>query len=179
MAQCVGIYLRRLHIHRDIQPAGAGPAVLREIPGALKVIGDRFRVADEDGVLRDALHHADDVDFLIAELTQVRQAIGGHAGLALHLSGEDQHRDRVGPRAEDAIQRVDAAGSSGDIQDAWSVRDAGIAFRSHGGRLLMMGADVMEPGGADGVVEVHGAAAGDQKNVTRAPLFQSAEDVIR
>jgi hypothetical protein len=43
----------------------------------------------------------------------------------------------------------------------------------------MMRADVVEPRGADGVVEVHGAAASDQKNVTCPPLFQPAEYVIR
>ncbi len=150
-----------MNVHWNIQPAWAGPAILCEMPGALEVIGNGVRVVDEDRVLRDPLHHADDVDFLIAKLAQVSQTIGGHAGFALYLSREDQHRDRVGPRAKDAIQRIDAAWAGGYIHDAWSVRNACITFSSHGGGLLVVGADVMEARGANGIVEVHGAAAGD------------------
>ena len=31
---------------------------------------------------------------------------------------------------------------------------------------------------ADGVVEVHGAAAGDQKDVAHAPIREPADDVV-
>ena len=81
--------------------------------------------------------------------------------------------------AEDTVQCIDTAGACCHIEDAGSIRDTCIAFRSHGGGLLMMRADVVETRGTDGVVEVHGTATGDQKNVTRAPLLQPAEYVIR
>ena len=43
----------------------------------------------------------------------------------------------------------------------------------------MVGADVVDAlGGTDGVVEVHGAAAGDEEDVAGAPVAQLAEDVI-
>ena len=32
-----------------------------------------------------------------------RDAVGGHAGFALDLAGEDEHGDGVGPGAEDAV----------------------------------------------------------------------------
>ena len=96
---------------------GRGGRVAR---GTRRVRGDRrwWSGRRPDGVLGDALDHADDVDFLVAELTHVGDAVGGHAGLALDLAGEDQHGDGIGPGAEDAVERVDAAGAGGDVEDA-------------------------------------------------------------
>ena len=55
-----------LDVDGDVDPAGAGAAVLREVPGAFEVIGDGGGIVDPDGVLGDAFDHADDVDFLVA-----------------------------------------------------------------------------------------------------------------
>ena len=102
-----------------------------------------------------------------------------HAGLALDLAGDDEHGDGIGPGAEDSVEGVDAAGAGGDVDHAGLSADAGVGFGGHGGRLLVVIANVVNARLlANGVVEVHGAAAGDQEDVAHAPIRELADDVV-
>ena len=104
------INLDRLHVHRNVQPAWPRPPRLRQVPRPLQMIRNRLWLIHPHRILGNPLHHADDVDLLVAQLPQVGNAVRPHARLALRLPGENQHRDRVRPRAEDAVQRIDRPG---------------------------------------------------------------------
>jgi hypothetical protein len=122
----------------------------------------------------------DDIDFLVPELAQLRQVVGGEKGLALGLAGEDEHRHRVREGAEHPVERIHSTGPGGDIEHAHGARDARVTFRSHGAGLLVMVADVAQARLArDGVVEMHRPATRDQKNVAHPVIGQFSEDVIR
>ena len=100
--------------------------------------GDVFRARHHRGVFGDAPHHRDDFALLVAQLAQTRHRHGGQAGGALDLAGDDDHRYRIGPSAEDAVHRVDATGTGGDIQNRWRVGDARVSFSRHGGSLFVV-----------------------------------------
>jgi len=87
------------------------------------------------GNVRD---HGDDVGFLVSELAQARDPQRAHAGFTLDLAGDDQHRNGVGPRPEDPVERVDAARSGGDVDHAGQSADAGVGFGGHRGSLFMV-----------------------------------------
>src|SRR5208282_3847304 len=57
--------------------------------------------------------------------------------------------------------------------------DAGISFGGHGGSLFVVIANVVNTRLlANGVVEVHGAAAGDKEDVAHSPIRELADDVV-
>src|ERR1022692_1758063 len=168
-----------LYIHWNVEPARSGASTLSQMPGAFKVISDRERVIDQHRVFRDLLNHRDDVGFLVSELAQAGDALGAHAGFTFNLARDDQHRDGIGPRAKHSVQSVDAAGPGGDVDYAGLSADTRIGFGRHGGSLFVMIADILNARfPAYGVVEVHGAAAGNEKDVAHAPIRQLAHDVV-
>ena len=177
--QLVRVDLARLHVHGHVDPAGAGPSRRGQEQHPFQVVTNTLRVRDEDGVLGDAADHADDVHFLVAQLAQAGQPVGGHAGLALDLAGDHQHRDGVGPGAEDAVEGVDGAGAGGDVDHPDLAGDAGVALGRHRRRLLVVAANVAQAGfRAEGVVQEHRPAAGHQEHVAHAPVGQSTCDVV-
>ena len=102
-----------------------------------------------------------------------------HAGLTLNLAGDDEHGNGIGPGAEDAIERIDAAGTGRNVDDAGAACDAGVGLGGHRGSLLVMIADVLDARlVANGVIEVHGSAAGDEKDVAHAPIGELTGDVV-
>src|SRR5882762_11390982 len=114
-----------------------------EVPRALKVISDGERVVDQHRVLCDLLDHGDDVGFLVSELAQASDALGAHAGFALDLAGDDEHRNGVGPSPENSVEGVDAAGPGGDVDHAGLAANAGVGFGGHRGSLFMVITDVL------------------------------------
>ena len=134
--------------------------------------GDR----GEDG---DRLGHVDDRPLLVTQLAQAGDGDEVQAGLALDLAGEDQHGDGVGEGAEDAIQGVDAAGAGGDVDHSRFAGDAGIAFGGHGAGLLVVQIGAAQARvGAEGVVEEHGAAAGNAEHLLDALRHQPVGDLL-
>ena len=171
---------RSLHIHGDVQPARSRAAMFRQKNCALEMIADRLGLGDRLRILRDARDHADDVRLLIAELPQLAdQSVRQEQRLALHLPGNHQHRNRVRPCAEHAIQRVDPAGTAGHVEHPDLIADARIAFRGDGARLLMVAANVVEPRTApDGVIQVHGTAAGDHEDMADSVIGQGFGNIV-
>jgi len=106
-----GIDGHALDIHRDVEPARTGASTLREVPGALEVVADGKWIVDQYCIFGNVRDHGDDVGFLVSELAQARDPQRAHAGFTLDLAGDDQHRNGVGPRPEDPVERVDAARS--------------------------------------------------------------------
>src|SRR5260370_11390193 len=169
-----------LDVDRNIKPAGTRTSTLCEMPGALEVISDGKGVVDHHRVLSDLLDHGDDVSFLVSELAQARDALGAHAGFALDLPGNDEHRDGVGPSSEDSVERMDPAGPGGHVDHAGLAADAGVSFGGHRGSLFMVIANVLNARLlANGVVEVHGAAPGDEEDVAHTPIRELPDDVVR
>ena len=79
-----------------------------------------------------------------------------------------------------AVQGVDPARPGGHVDYAGFPGDTGVAFGGHGRGLLVMVADVTYPRlPAEGIVQMHGAAAGDHENPADAPIGQLADHVMR
>jgi hypothetical protein len=70
------------------------------------------------------------------------------------------------------VECVDVAGPVVTLSSA-GVGDASVAFGGYGGCLFVVGTYVVESRCADGIVEVHGAAAGDKKDMLRAPIAKA------
>ena len=139
-----------------------------------------LRIENDLGVLRHLLDDVDDVDFLVAELAQRGHVVGGHRGFTLGLAGEDEHRHGIGVGAEDAVDRVESARPGGDVDEAEGAGDARVALGGHGAGLLVVIAGPAEARLArDGIVEVHGAAARDEKDVADPMFDELLDNVIR
>ena len=170
--------VRRLDVHRDVQPYGARASGPRQMNGLLEVIADRRRVGDHHRVLRDGLDEPDDVHFLIAELAQGEPGAADE-GLPFHLPRHDDHAERVDPRAVDPGDRVGAAGPGRDVHGGQTVRQAVIALRRDRARLLVVAGHVMQSlAPTDGIVEVHGATTGDEKDVTDSVIGERVGNVV-
>ncbi len=122
---------------------------------------------------------ANDVGFLVAQLAKIRSGHGGEARFALHLAGDNQHGNGIGPRAEDSVQCVDASGTGGHVDHADISGDPGVGFGGHGAGLFVVVADELDAGfPAQGVVEMHRSASRDKEDVADTPIGKTAEDVI-
>ncbi len=62
-----------------------------------------------------------------------------------HLSGDDDHRDRIHQRVGNAGDGVGRAGAAGDEHDPWLAGRAGIALCRMGRGLLMADENVLDP----------------------------------
>ena len=123
-----------------------------------------LRMFHHGRIFGDAAHHRDDLAFLVAELPQARYRRRGKTRRTLDLAGDNDHRYRIGPGAEYAVEGVDSTGAGGDVQHRRRVGDTGIGFGSHGGGLLVVEEDGRQAGlMGEGVVKEHGATAGDEE----------------
>ncbi len=157
---------------------GPGRPSRREVQGLLQVVADRRRVGHHDGVFRDRGDEPGDVELLVAELAQ-REVRAAHGRLELDLSGNDDHSERLDPRAEHARDRVRAARAGRDVHRGKAVGQAIVTGGGHRAGLLMVAADVREFLAApDRVVQVHGAAAGDHEDVPDAAGSKRLRDVV-
>ena len=165
----LGFDLRRLHVDRNVEPHRPRSSRRREMPRLVELMRDAQRVGHDRRVFGDRRRHPHDVHFLIAELTKAGNRRRGQTGLALDLSGQHDHRNRIGPRAEHAVQRVDAAGSGGDDAHAGPCGESRIAFGRHRTGLLVM---LIDRGDArmkaERVVEKHRSAPGQREDVRHA-----------
>ena len=169
---------RGLHVHRDVDPHRSRPSAHGLVQRALEMVPDRRRVGDAHGVLRHRPRHRDDVHLLVAELAQRRRRGGGHR-LALHLAGHDDHRQRIDVGAEHAGERVGAAGAAGDLHERGTAGESRVALRRHRARLLVVAREPAQARAtADGVVQVHRAAAGDDEGVGDAVAHERAHHVV-
>jgi len=130
-AKSAGIDRRGLHVDRNVEPARTRTSTLCKLPGALEVISDGKGIVDQHRVLGDLLDHGDDVGFLVSELAQASDALSAHAGFALDLAGDDEHRNGVGPGSENSVEGVDTAGPGGDVDHSGQAADAGVGFGGH------------------------------------------------
>ncbi len=149
-----------------------------KIERLLEVVADRLRLPDDRGVLGDAPDHLHNIDFLVAQLSQ-GQAGASHHGFAFHLAGNHDHAERIDMRAPDAGDGVGGSGAGGHIHGGETVGQPKIAFGRHGAGLLVMTADVLQAVAApDGVIEVHRAAAGHEKDMVDAVAHQRLRNII-
>ncbi len=165
---------RALNVDRHIQPDRAGATGSRQVQRLIEVPGSILGVLDQSSILGDTTHHRHDVAFLIAQLPQSRYPHRCQTRGAFDLAGEDDHRYRICPCAEDPVDRIDAARAGCQVDNRRRGRDPCAGFCGHCGGLLVLEkdwcqADLM----AQGIIEKHGAAAADQKDVARAVCAQT------
>ena len=148
--------------------------------GPFQMVSDRLGFRNGHGIFGDSLDHSDDIGLLIAELSDpAYQTVGLHHGLALHLPGDHDHRNRVRPGPENAVHGIDTPGTRRDIDDAGLAADPRIAFRRDRTGLLVMAADAMESAlHSNGIVEVHGAPAGNQKDMVESLVGKGSENIV-
>jgi hypothetical protein len=108
---------RALHVDGDVQPHRPRPAGSRQEQRLIEMPGDVFGSFDKGRILGNAADHGNDLALLVAQLPQPGNRRRRQAGGALDLARNDDHRHRVGPGAENAVQRIDAARAGGDVQD--------------------------------------------------------------
>ncbi|MEJ7637006.1 MAG: hypothetical protein WKF75_03200, partial [Singulisphaera sp.] len=90
---------RPLNVDGHVEPDRAGTAAPGQVDRPFEVVADRSRVGDQHGVFGDRFDQPDDVDFLVAELPE-GQAGAPDEGFPLHLAGDHDHPQRVGPGAD-------------------------------------------------------------------------------
>ena len=94
------------------------------------------------------------------------------AGLPLHLTGQDDHRDGIGEGTIDTVQCIDGPRSGGQHHHGRLSSDAGITFRCHGAGLFMVHEGTPQLiMSSEGLVKEHRPAAGHAKN-----LFQPVKN---
>jgi len=111
-------------------------------------------------------------------LTQ-RQVVARDEGLALDLTGDDDHGDRVDVGPIHTVEGVDATRAAGHVDDGRAAGESGVALRGDGTGLLVVVEDRGEPGlPAQRVVQVHGATARDHEHPLETVVRQQRRDEI-
>ncbi len=170
-----------LHIERNVHPHGSGPSGTRQVHCLLQVKTNGLRVDNGDSVLCEGPNDGDDIYFLHAELAHASGSSIGveHPVGPFDLAGDEETWRRIEPRTRDA---------SHGIGTAWTRRDQSDTEIS-GGFRIVLGGDrasllVRVTNCLDGIavreriVQVHCAAAGDQKNVANTLTGYEADNVI-
>jgi len=138
---------------------------------------NRSRIVDHRGVFGDRLDDRNDVDFLQAQLPQT--AVSLQVG-AFDLTRDEHDWRRIDPSAGQPGQAVRAAGTRGDERHAQSAGHFRECFGADGAGVLMIIGDKLQiRSSSQGIVEVHGAAAGNHENVARSRPGKPIDDIIR
>ncbi len=120
--------------------------------------------------------HGDDVDLLQAHLAHAAVAL--QVG-ALGLAGDEQAGRRVQPGACQPRDRVGSAGSRSQEGATQPARNLGVGLGGHGAGLLVQVRDRFESRVVEeGIVEVHGPAAGDHEDVADVLAGYEFGDVV-
>jgi hypothetical protein len=172
-----GIDLCGLDVEGNLDPDRTGAAGGGKINGALKVEPDRVGIHHGGGILGDGTDDGGDIHLLDAHLAD--------AGLAdkigpLDLAAEEEAWGGIEPRAGDTGDGIGAAGAGGKKGDADAAGGLGVIFGGDGGGLLVEGADGGQIGcaRAEGVIEVHGAAAGQEEEMLHTEVDDELDDVV-
>ena len=133
-----------LYIHRDIQPAGAGPSGLREIDALFQGIPHPVGVQQKLRILRHAGDRPCDLKLLVSHRAEPASAPMRRI-VPSDLSADDEHRDGVQPGAEHAGDRIRPTGAGGHTHERRTIVDPRIALRRHGTGLFMVLIERMHP----------------------------------
>ncbi len=169
---------RALHIERHVEPHGAGATGAGKEDGFLELLARVARIAKGRRVLRDRAHDVDDVDLLVAQLSEGKLWASRDRRLLLHLPGQVDHRHRVEPLADDSGQRIGATRAAGHHRQPEPVSRPRITLGRDRRRLLVMVADVANAAPPDRIVEVHGTAAGHQESMLYAESLERSNKIV-
>jgi hypothetical protein len=168
---------RSLHVERDVDPDRARPAGQGDMHRLFEVAADVGRVHHRLGELGQGRHHRDDVDLLQAHLAHAAVAL--EVG-ALGLAGDEQAGRGVEPRAGQAGDGVGPARPGGEEGATQAAAHLGVGFRRHGAGLLVQVRHALDAGMVEeGIVEVHGPAAGHHEHVADVLSGYELGDVVR
>ena len=177
-AQRFGLDRRGLHVERHIEPHGTSAPVAAQVPRLLQLIGDLGGVPHHCSVFGHRTHARYDIELLIAELPQ-RQRRRTDRRFALHLSRDDEHRDRIEPAAQHTREGVRAARTARNAYGRNAARQARVAFGGDGRRLFVVVVDAMQPFVmAESVVQVHRTPARYREHMLHAPFGEEIGDVF-
>ncbi len=152
-----------------------------EIDGLLQMVTNLVRIEDRDGVLRNRLNDRDDVYFLHAKLTHAQwpTLFVEHAVRPFNLTGKKQRRRRIQPRSGDAGDGVGATRPGCHHTDTQMIGGFRVAFGADGAGLLVRIANRLDRGlRAERLIQVHGAAAGDQEDVLHTLIGDKTNNVV-
>ncbi len=178
-AKVIGLDRAALDVERNVEPDRARAARFCQMESPLEMVADRLRILHRHGIFRDRLYDGDDVALLDAAASK-RQARVADRGRNTGLARENHERLGAHEAAENARHGVGRAGSCRHADRRHAVRDTRVGFRSHGAGLLMVivgacKARMM----AEGVIHVHGKAAGHREDVGDPVVRREIRNVIR
>ena len=165
-----------LNIEGHVEPDRAGAAIAHFVEGAFQVVANLLRVINGHRVLGDRFDHGHDVHFLYAALAQRPscQQVG-----TLHLAGDDEQRDRLDPGSGHRCNDVGGTRTCRDHADAEVFADATPGFGGNATSLFVVAGHRFQALlTGQRIVEIHGAATGQQEDVFGAGLGKAVHQVI-
>ena len=174
--QLGGIDLGRLNIERDIQPHRARTTGRGPMQGFFEMITNSIRLHHGHGVLGDGFDDGYDVDFLRSQLSETAAFEIG----SLDLAGQEQARHGVEPSTRDARDGICAAGAARHHCYAYAAADFRVGLsRNRTGLLVEVAYKLQAFASAQGLVQVHGAPAGEHEDMLDALVGDEFHYVIR
>ena len=146
-----------------------------------QMVSDRSRISHGYSILRQGLHHRDDIQFLWPALSDPKRGsvLCKHPIGALYLSREKETWSRVEKRSSQSGHSICSARAGSDHGYPKPVGRFGVVLRRDRTCLLMLVTDEFEALTArKGVIEVHGSAAGHDKNMFYAEIGNESDNVI-
>ena len=172
-----------LDVDRDVKPARARAAGLAEIDALFERVADAVRVGQHLRILRHAVDGLRDIELLVAHRAEAGAVLlfcPARGVVIADLTGDDQHRDGVEPGTEHAGDGIGTARAGGHAEKRRPVVDAGVALRGHrAGLLVVLVERVHALLVAEGVVQMHGTAAGHTEVLGDAVGDEGFGNVVR
>ncbi len=171
-----------LYVDRYVNPDWTGPPGKRQMSCFLEMISNGIRIGYGHGIFRQRLHNRNDVQFLNPPLPHPQRCAVSreHPVRPFNLSREKEAGGGVEPCPREAGDRIRSAGSGCNHGYTEVIRRLRVILRGYGAGLLVMIADELNfSAPAERVVEMHGAAARNQKYMFHSEIGDKTDDVVR
>ena len=143
------------------------------------MIADIFRMNDHMCILCNRRNHRDNITLLNAHASKRKPACRDGCRIS-RLSGKNQHRNGIHPAAQDACDGICCPGSCRHTDSSHTVIHPCVCLRCHRTRLLMMLIGTVKLRMmTEGIIHMHGTAAGHCKHIPDSPLCNILSYIIR